>query len=175
MIWYICFVSLTNLFEIQLFSSYIRHPLSFQHSYISWIDNTHKHLFIEPNKTSSRYINKCHKKVKYLIARCFLIKNNFNQTYECHSIQQDDYHLQNRSKRQVTGNKSKRSLHIILLIIIGILCFIVGIVVGIFSTVYISIKRQKKRDDENQRYKINKQIEPVIKTFEINNEILKRL
>lgn len=164
MIWYICFISLKNLFEIQLYSSYISHPLNYENSTISWLDYTHQHLLIETNKTNL-YIDQCSNKLEYLIAKCFLQKT---QTYQCQSIKQ------NRLKRNVS-NKSKRSIHIILFIIIGILCFIVGIIVGIFIIAYISIKKRKKQQEENQKYKTNKQIEPVIKGFGINNEILKRL
>jgi hypothetical protein len=171
MIWHICYVSLTHLFEIQLFSSHINHPISHQHTYVSWTDDTHDRLVIQPNITNI-YIDRCYSKVEYLIGTCSLLKRNFNQLYQCHPVQ--EYYLQKRLKRDV-ADKSKRSLYGFLIFVIGIPCFVIGIIVGIAIISYISIKRQQRREQQTQRYNINKRFDPVIKPLTINNETSKRL
>ncbi|CAF4248916.1 unnamed protein product, partial [Rotaria sp. Silwood2] len=96
---------------------------------MSWTDNTHNQLHIEPN-TSGIYIDKCYKQFEYLIASCSLINRYHNQLL----------------KRSI-DNKSKRSPQVILSFIIGISCFLIGFIIGTVIAIFISIKRQQLNTD----------------------------
>ncbi|CAF2737663.1 unnamed protein product [Rotaria sp. Silwood2] len=125
---------------------------------MSWTDNTHNQLHIEPN-TSGIYIDKCYKQFEYLIASCSLINRYHNQLYECHPIKKSSYYLYKRLKRSI-DNKSKRSPQVILSFIIGISCFLIGFIIGTVIAIFISIKRQQLNTD--------------IRSLNINNEISNR-
>ncbi|CAF4210575.1 unnamed protein product [Rotaria sp. Silwood2] len=139
--------------------------MSHQHSYLSWTDNTHNRLNIEPN-TSGIYIDKCYRQLEYLIATCSLTKRYYNQLYECHPEQQS--YLQKRLKRDI-DDKSKRSPHVLLSLIIGVSCFLVGFIIGTVLSIFISIKRQQRQEQQNQRHNGNNQFDSDIKSLKISD------
>jgi hypothetical protein len=160
MIWQICYIFLPHSFEIQLFSSHIDHSMGQEHTNISWLDETHHRLVIEPN-TTGIHVDRCYRKLKYLVTTCSAINKNIDQLYECHP-------LQNRSKRN-TPDKSKRSLYVFVCLVIGIPCLVIGIIIGISTTVYVSMKR--RQEQQSQRNKLH----PIIKSPSTNNEASQRL
>ena len=171
MIWPICFISLTHLFEIRLYSLHIDHPIIHQDLYLSWADNSHNRLSIETN-ISNVYIEKCYNKVKDLFAICSITKRDFKRLYECHRAQRSDF--KRRLKRNV-DSRSKRSLYLFLLFVIGISGFVIGILIGIIITIFIPIQRQKRDEQSSQQRKANTTLEYDIKSFNINDEVSKRL
>ncbi|UJR31778.1 hypothetical protein I4U23_019256 [Adineta vaga] len=167
MIWHICFVSLTHLFEIQLFSSSPTYSNSYQNVYLSWTDKTYQQLFIELNRTSNKYIDQCDQKLEYDIATCLLVKDHFPQQYKCQTVK--PYDLQYRYKRQV-DDKSKRTSHVSSIFIIGISCFVIGIIVGIAFTIYITMRKQRY-EKEN----LSDKTDTRLKSLPINNEMTSEL
>ncbi|CAF4588743.1 unnamed protein product, partial [Rotaria socialis] len=168
MIWHICFISLTpHLFEIQIFSSHSDHPMGHQHEYLSWTDNTHNQLVIESD-TSSMYIDKCDRKLEYLIAICSITNKDYKQLYECHPERQ--FHLQTRLKRAVSG-KSTRSAYLVLSLGVGLPCLLVGIIIGTVITIVFSIRRQKRLEQRSQE---NNQIHHEIRSINLNDDVSNR-
>ncbi|CAF4057244.1 unnamed protein product [Rotaria magnacalcarata] len=170
MIWHICFISLApHLFEIQIFSSNSDHPMGHQHEYLSWTDNTHNQLVIESN-TSSMHIDKCDRKLEYLIAICSITNKDYKQLYGCHP-EQRQFHLQTRLKRSVS-DKSTRSAYLVLSLGVGLPCLLVGIIIGTVITIVFSIRRQKRLEQRSQE---NNQIHHEIRSVNLNDDISTRL
>lgn len=156
MIWSICFISLSHFFEIHIFSSHINHSIGHQYKYLTWADPSHNRLRIEPN-TTSIYIEKCNRKLEYLIATCSLINKYYHPLYKC-----QPKHLRKRLKRS-NADQPKHSTYTVLSLGIGIPCFLIGTILGTVVAIVISIKRQKRLNELNRTYDPSNQIDSQLR------------
>lgn len=141
MIWHLCFVSLSHLFEVRLFSSHHGYSKSYQHAQLSWTDNTHQQLLLESNSTRA-YINRCSDNGKHLVATCPSVQSSSAQYYQCRSP--GDEPERRRSKRQLNEN-ANRARHVVFILVIATLCFIIGALAGVASTAYVVVRRERSR------------------------------
>ena len=154
MIWPVCFMSLAHFVHIDLFISDYQHishlhfPLD-----LSWrnVTSTDQQVqLIVKSKRNPIIIDPCsiHPPQSHFIARCFLIDPNRPISYRCQTIlEQDQSHP--RSKR----DENKRPSNLFLILIVGIPCFVVGMVTGLTVMIFILFKRRPQRRQTNTKIK----------------------
>ena len=155
MIWPLCFIFLPHSFEIHLFSSSAQYPFHRQDVSLTWTDDTRQRLVIDSD-TSQIHIEQCADPVPaHRTATCASASGDFNRPYQCHPLQRTD--LPTRRKRDA-GKRSRRISYLLLLLLTGIACFIIGVMAGMSASTYILLRR---RAQENHRPTSSKPSGPI--------------
>ena len=165
MIWPLCFIFIPHLFEIHLFSSSTQYPFHRQDASLSWTDDS-RHRLVTGSDTSQIHIERCTDPVPaYRTATCASVPGDFNGSYRCHPSRGTD--LPTRQKRDAE-KRSRRISYILLLLMTGVACFIIGVMAGMSVSTYILTRRRAR---ESQRSTSSKPFTPIGYSPTLKNDV----